>query len=75
MQLAVSSVVIDWPEETMEITDMNGNKHTISLDTTIHVVMIGFPDKKQETMLARKLGLYIPKGYIIEEISFEQEKV
>lgn len=71
-KLLVRSVVIDWPFETMEIT-MADNKHTLSLDTTIHVTMIGFPSEEKRTMSARELGDYIDRGYSILQISYEEE--
>lgn len=71
-KLLVRSVVIDWPSETMEITTMADNKHTIPLDTTITARMIGFPSEEQKTMTARELGEYIDRGYIILEIDFEE---
>lgn len=70
-ELLVRSVVIDWPAETMEITTMADNKHTIPLDTTIDVHMIGFPSEEQKTMLAGELGDYMSQGYIILQIDFE----
>jgi hypothetical protein len=69
-ELIVRSVVIAWPEQTMEITDTAGNKHTIPLGTTIQVTMRGYPDREQKTMLARELNPYMMKGYVIERIDF-----
>jgi hypothetical protein len=70
-ELQVRSTVIDWPAETLEITDKNGVKHVVSLDTPIHVVMIGFPNQEEQDILARKLGYYMQRGYIIMRISYE----
>ena len=72
-QLTIRSTVIDWPDKTLEITDTAGNKHIVSLDTIIHVVMIGYPDRETKTMQARDLGTYMSKGYIIKQISFEEK--
>lgn len=71
-KLTVRSVVLDWQDQTMEIKATSGETHTIPLDTTIHVVMIGFPAKEEKTFTARELDPYIMRGYMIEEISFEQ---
>jgi hypothetical protein len=57
----------------MDITDTAGEKHTIPLDQSIDVVMVGYPDREQKTMPARELGPYMERGYIIERISFEEE--
>lgn len=70
--LIVRSVVIDWPSETMEITTMADNKHTIPLDTTINVRMIGFQSEEQQSMTARELGQYMSQGYVILRIDFEE---
>lgn len=72
-KLLVRSVVIDWPSETMEITTMADNKHTLPLDTAIDVHMIGFPSEEQKTMTARELGDYISLGYVILQIEYEEE--
>ena len=65
----VQSVVIDWQEETLTITDKDdGSNHTVPLDATIHVTMLGFPDRKERQMKARELGDYMERGYIIEKI-------
>ena len=71
--LTVRSVVIDWSSDTMEVTTMADNKHTISLDTTIDVHMIGFPSERQQTMSARELGDYMSHGYVILQIDFKEE--
>jgi hypothetical protein len=70
-ELIVGSTVIDWPEETMTITTAGGEKHTISLERTITVTMVGYPDRETKTMQARSLNPYMMKGYIIERISFD----
>jgi hypothetical protein len=71
-QLRVKSTVIDWQDGKMEIKDMEGEKHIIPLDQTIHVTMVGYPKREEKTMLARELGPYMGKGYIIEQIDFEE---
>lgn len=73
-KLTVRSTSIDWIDQTLEITDTTNTKHTIPLDTTIHAKMIGFPDPVEETMLAHDLGEYMSRGYIIQEISYEENK-
>lgn len=70
--LQVRSTVIDWIDQTMTIADASGRKHTIPLTTSIYVVMVGYPDREEKTMLARDLGQYMERGYIIEQISFEK---
>lgn len=70
--LKVSSTVIDWPDQIMEITDTDGSKHTIPLDKTITVTMIGYPDREQKTMQAHQLDPYMMRGYIIEQIEYEE---
>lgn len=35
--------------------------------------MIGFPSEEQKTMIARELGDYMSRGYVILEISYEEE--
>lgn len=70
----VKSTVIDWQAETLEITDKNDNsKHVVPLHATIHVTMVGFPDREEKQMKARELGDYMSKGYIIEKIIYEEE--
>jgi hypothetical protein len=70
----VRSVVIDWQTEKLEITDKDDDsKHTVGLDATIHVTMLGFPAKEEKQMKARELGDYMSKGYIIETIIYEEE--
>lgn len=71
-QLSVKSTVIDWQTKTLEITDTAGGSHTLPLDKEITVIMIGYPDRKEETMLALSLAAYMSQGYIIEQISFER---
>ena len=71
-ELTVKSTVIHWPEQSMEITDTDGNKHTIPLDRSITVTMVGYPVRETKTMLARGLGQYMERGYIIERITFEE---
>ncbi len=71
-ELAIRSTVIDWPDSTLEITDTAGTKYTVPLDKSIHVVMVGYPDREEKTMPARELGQYMSRGYIIERISFEE---
>lgn len=71
--LTVRSTVIDWVDQTLEITDTAGNKHTLPLDKTITVTMIGYPERETRTMLAGELGEYMSKGYIIQQIDFEEE--
>ena len=73
-ELTVKSTVIDWQAQTLEITSTTGNKHTVPLDQSIHVTMVGYPDREQKTMQARELEPYMSRGYIIEQISFEEEK-
>jgi hypothetical protein len=65
--------VIDWIDKTLEITDTSGGKHTITLDRSITVTMVGHPAREEKTLSARQLGAYISKGYIIEHISYEEE--
>jgi hypothetical protein len=72
-ELTVRSTVIHWQEDTMDIKDTDGNKHTIPLGWSIDVVMVGYPDREQKTMPARELGPYMERGYIIERIAFEAE--
>jgi hypothetical protein len=67
--LAVRSTVIDWPEQTLTITDKDENKHIVPLDQTIHVTMEG---EKEKHMKAGALGEYMSNGYIIQQISFEE---
>jgi hypothetical protein len=71
-ELIVKSAVIHWQEGTLEITDTAGNKYTVPLDYSIDVTMVGYPDKEQKTMLARELGPYMSRGYIIQQIDFEE---
>jgi hypothetical protein len=33
--------------------------------------MVGYPDREEQTMLARELGAFMSRGYIIEQIDFE----
>jgi hypothetical protein len=73
-ELTVKSTVIDWQTSTMEITDTARNKHAIPLDKSITVTMVGYPDREVQTMQARKLGSYMERGYIIEHITFEEER-
>jgi hypothetical protein len=72
-ELTVKSTVITWPENTLEITDTAGAKHIVSLDKIITVTMVGYPDRETKTMPARDLGDFMTSGYIIEQISFEEE--
>lgn len=72
MNLIVKSTMIDWQAETLEIITLGGDKHTLRLDKTITVTMVGFPDREQKTMQARSLGQYMSRGYIIEQIDFEE---
>lgn len=73
-QLAVGSVVIDWPDQTLEITDTTGHKHKITLDQTIRVTMIGHPAKEEKVMVAHELGDYIDRAYIILQIEYQEKK-
>lgn len=72
-QLAVKSTAIYWQEGTLEITDTADIKYIIALDKRIHVTMRGYPAREQKTMLARELDPYMRRGYIIEQIDFEEE--
>ncbi len=74
MKCIVKSTVIDWQEKTMEVKTVDGEAHTIPLDTTITVTMVGYPDREQKTMLARELGEYMGKGYTIEQIEHEESR-
>jgi hypothetical protein len=74
VNLEVRSTVIDWQTQTMEITDMVGGRHTVPLDKRIHVTMVGYPDREEQSMLARELGAFMSRGYIIERIDFEEEQ-
>jgi hypothetical protein len=74
VKLTVKSTVIYWQESTMEITDMSSGKHTIPIDKRITVTMVGYPAREEKTMLARELGPYMSKGYIIEQIEYEEEE-
>jgi hypothetical protein len=71
MKHEVQSTVIDWTDQTLTITDTAGEKHSVALDTTIHVTMIGYPDREEKTMVARKLGDYMSRGYVILAIEVE----
>ena len=71
-QLAVGSVVIYWPESELVITDTSGQKHTLPLDQSIRVTMIGHPAEEQKNMIARELGDYIDRAYIILQIEYEE---
>lgn len=71
-ELKVRSTVIDWPDETLEVTDTSDTKYTVPLSKNIEVVMVGFPAREEKTMLARELGQYMSNGYIIEQVSFEE---
>ena len=71
-ELAVKSTVIDWQDKVVEIMDTSKQKHTIPLDKTITVTMVGHPAREQKTMLARELAPYMERGYIIERIDFEE---
>ena len=71
IELKVKTTKIDWINETLEVTNFDGTQHLLSLDTPIHVTMIGFPNEEEQDMLARKLGYYMERGYIIMRISFE----
>jgi hypothetical protein len=72
-ELTIRSTVIHWPENEMDIKDTEGNKYTIPLDQAIDVVMVGYPDRTQKTMLAGELEPYMVRGWIIEHITFEEE--
>jgi hypothetical protein len=72
-ELPVRSSVIDWIEKRLEVTDTSNHKYTVPLDKSIHVVMVGYPDREEKDMLARELAPYMERGYIIEQISFEEE--
>jgi len=72
MKLRVRSIVIDWQDQTMEVTDTEDGKHTLPLDTQITVTMVGYPDREEKTMPAQELGPYMTRGYIIEWIEFEE---
>jgi hypothetical protein len=72
LKLSVKSTVIDWRAQTMEVTDTDGRKHTIPLSQEVTATMIGYPERVQKTMWAGHLDEFITKGYIIEEISFEE---
>lgn len=71
-QLAVGSAVIDWIDQSLEITDTSGGKHKLPLNQTIHVTMIGHPAKEEKTMSAHELGDYIDRAYIILQIEYEK---
>jgi hypothetical protein len=73
-EMVVRSAVIDWPDETLTITDTAGNKRTVPLDKPLHVVMVGYPDREEKDLLAHELGAYMSRGYIIEKITFEEDK-
>lgn len=64
---------MDWPAQTLEITDVDGSKHTIPLWRTITVTMTGHPEREQKTLMAGNLDYYTTKGYIIEEIEVLEE--
>lgn len=66
----VRSVVINWIDQVMVITDTDGVKHTIPLHTTITVQMVGYPDREVQTLTAQYLDGYMMKGYVIEQISY-----
>ena len=74
MELIVRSCVIDWIEETLTIVDAEEKTHVVPLDRNIHVEMIGYPDREERDMLARDLGAFMSKGYIIEKIVLEEQK-
>jgi hypothetical protein len=71
MKYEVKSTVIDWTDQTLTITDTAGEKHSVALDTTIHVTMIGYPDRETKTMKAHELGDYMLEGYVILQIEVE----
>lgn len=70
--LTVRSTSIDWQDQTMEITDTANTKHTIPLDKSIHVVMIGYPEREEKDMLVGELGEYMERGYVIQQINYEE---
>lgn len=72
-EVLVKSTVIDWPDRQLTITDKDGKKYILSLEHRITVTMVGYPDRQEKTMLAGELGPYMSKGYIIEQIVFEEE--
>lgn len=72
--IQVKSTVIDWQKQTMEITSTTGEKRSIPLTTVITVAMVGYPDRVEKTFDAAYLGQFMSQGYIIEQISFEEEK-
>lgn len=64
---------MDWQTKTMEITDIEGGSHALPLDKKITVSMINLEDRRiEETMRALSLAAYMSRGYIIEQISFEE---
>jgi hypothetical protein len=67
-ELKVRSVVIDWMDKVLEITDTAGSKHIVPLNKKIHVVLGYAPDSEEKTMLARDLGKYMSQGYVIDQI-------
>ena len=72
LKLNVKSTVIDWQKQELEITDTEGLKHALPLRQEITVTMVGYPEREQKNMQARDLGQYMSRGYLIEEISFEE---
>lgn len=72
MRVAVKSTSIDWVAGTLTITDIVGGKHVLPLDREIHVTMVGYPAREHRSMQAAVLGKYMERGYIIEQIEFEE---
>ncbi len=72
--LKVQSTAIDWQRRELEVRTKGGEKHVIPLHKTIGVAMIGYPEKEQKTMLASELGPYMSRGYVIEQVTFEDDQ-
>ncbi len=73
-QLEIKSVVLDWMDKTIEITDTAGGKTILPWETVITVRMTGYPATEEKTMQARELDPYMMQGYVIRQIAYEEVK-
>jgi hypothetical protein len=70
--IQVKSVVIDWQNELLDIKSMDGWHSYLSLDKSLRVTMVGYPEREVKTLPARELADYMRRGYMIEQIDFEE---
>ncbi|HET8840802.1 MAG TPA: hypothetical protein VFN35_05010 [Ktedonobacteraceae bacterium] len=72
VSIQVKSTVIYWLEKRVEVTSLSGEKRNLALDKDIQVTMVGHPNREQKSMQAQDLDSYLTRGYIIEQIDFEE---